>query len=213
METTKCAQNDSYSVIDLLRFTVGTNNVPDVEIPNAFTAVPESVPQLEYTDVVASGIQTPQSLSVSPPLTDAMDATDGLIKPCSKGYRVVPAPPMQYWAGLSPDLCVYFLRDPSANTQYHCSVDRCTDTFAEKEIGNHLRAKHHGIEAYDDVTCKECGRTVHAKSYQDHFLQLHSERSIHCAYCNSRQIRVQNLSRHFRTCPGLNKYWNGRKNA
>ncbi|PBK59887.1 hypothetical protein ARMSODRAFT_766991 [Armillaria solidipes] len=140
-----------------------------------------------------------------------MHATDGLIKPCPKGYRVVPAPPMRYWAGLSPNLCVYFLRDPSANTQYHCSVDRCTDTFTEKEIGNHLRAKHYGIEVYDDVTCKECGRTVHAKSYQDHFLQLHSERSIHCAYCNSRQVRVQNLPRHFNACPGLDKYWKDRK--
>lgn len=128
-----------------------------------------------------------------------------------KGYRIVAAPPLQYWAGLSPNLCVYFLRDPSANTQYHCSVDHCTDTFTEKEIGNHLRAKHYGIEAYDDVTCKECGRTVHAKSYQDHFLQLHSERSIHCAYCNSRQVRVQNLPRHFNVCPGLDKYWRTRK--
>ncbi|KAK0231834.1 hypothetical protein EDD85DRAFT_117290 [Armillaria nabsnona] len=206
MDTTNSAQNGFCSPIDSLTFVPGQSNIPDAENQNAFHDVAGSVPQLEFTDV-ASRIQTPQPSSVSTPVTEAMDAADGLIKPCPNRHRIVR---VQDWAvnlGLSPDLCFYYLRDCLPNAQYHCSVDRCTDTFTETEIGNHLKAKHYGIARNPQgVTCKKCERTVRAKSYHDHFLQIHSGRSICCAYCTKRQVRVQNFRRHFKTCSGLKKY-------
>ncbi|PBK59889.1 hypothetical protein ARMSODRAFT_767059 [Armillaria solidipes] len=141
-----------------------------------------------------------------------MDAADGLIKPCPNRYRVVPVHDWAVNLGVSPHLCFYYLRDCLPNTQYHCSVNRCTDTFTETEIGNHLKAKHYGIARNPErVTCKECRRTMRAKSYHDHFLQIHRGRSIRCAYCTTRQVRVQNFPGHFKACPGLNKYRKGQK--
>ncbi|KAK0231836.1 hypothetical protein EDD85DRAFT_939481 [Armillaria nabsnona] len=204
MEVTNCEQNGFCSLIDFLTFAPSTSSVLEFEKSNAFHAVPGSVLEMEHTDVVASGIQTPRTPSVSTPVTDAMDATDGLIKPWQVSLRVS----IELLKGIGsfrPLLC----NPGQASVLIYASISYAI----QKEIGNHLRAKHYGIEAYDDVTCKECGRTVHAKSYQDHFLQLHSERSIHCAYCNSRQVRVQNLPRHFNVCPGLDKYWRARKGA
>ncbi|PBK59918.1 hypothetical protein ARMSODRAFT_966553 [Armillaria solidipes] len=141
-----------------------------------------------------------------------MGAADGLIKPCPKGYRAVPVEDWAVKLGVSPHLCFYYLLDRLPNNQHHCSVDRCTDTSTETEIEKHLRAKHYGIARNPErVTCKECGRTMRAKSYHDHFLQIHSGRSIRCAYCTTRQVRVQNFPRHSNTCPGLHTYRKGRK--
>ncbi|PBK59920.1 hypothetical protein ARMSODRAFT_1027037 [Armillaria solidipes] len=60
METTNCAQNDFYPLSDFPTLAPGMNNVADFENPTAFHAVLGSVPQPECTDVVASGIRTPQ---------------------------------------------------------------------------------------------------------------------------------------------------------
>ncbi|PBK59893.1 hypothetical protein ARMSODRAFT_966531 [Armillaria solidipes] len=72
METTNCAQNDFPPLFDFPTLAPGTNNVLDVENPKAFHAAPRSALQPEYTDVVASGIQTPQyELSLRPTYVSA----------------------------------------------------------------------------------------------------------------------------------------------
>ncbi|KAK0466573.1 hypothetical protein IW261DRAFT_1116044 [Armillaria novae-zelandiae] len=61
METSPyLAQNGSYSPIDSLTLVPGTNKVPDIETPDIFGVLAESIRQWEYADIAASGIQTPQ---------------------------------------------------------------------------------------------------------------------------------------------------------
>lgn len=104
--------------------------------------------------------------------------------------------------GIGPNSVIYYLFDPPA-TLHPCSVGQCVEKFRWNEIHEHLITKHRGISNYPDVTCNVCHRTIKARSYKEHFLELHSGRRFCCAYCNGTLSRVRNFPDHFGRCPGL----------
>ncbi|KAK0439154.1 hypothetical protein EV421DRAFT_1738014 [Armillaria borealis] len=134
----------------------------------------------------------------------------GIIPP---GYRKVQDRTTRKWREkmeLSDDFLFYYLRDPPP-IFHQCSVGTCPDTFLANDFKDHLKEKHPGITSQPDVTCKGCRKPMKAKSYEDHFLEMHSGRSVRCAYCGDKQNRMRLFVRHFEMCPDVNKYVKRRK--
>ncbi|KAK0231854.1 hypothetical protein EDD85DRAFT_849035 [Armillaria nabsnona] len=157
---------------------------------------------------IAPGTSVNCSPSTSRAPTDAIDISHRLIKPPPKGYQPVQDSSSREWTaelggyGIGPESVIYYSLDPP-ETLHPCSVGQCVEEFRWNEIHEHLITKHRGISNHPDVTCNTCRKTIKARSYKEHFLDLHSGRSFCCAYCNGTLSRMRKFPNHFKKCPGL----------
>ncbi|KAK0190068.1 hypothetical protein F5146DRAFT_1053849 [Armillaria mellea] len=101
MDTTNCAHNDLYSATDFPMSLPSTSSISDVQNPNAFPVFPGSVPQPEYIDAVASGIQTSRSELLLRPTC----ASSSYLAPSSSSQLSVsiPYPDVEEWSNSIDD--------------------------------------------------------------------------------------------------------------